>query len=81
MHSALLPALVAARRHTCPCGAHNDEPYGLCRKCVARIAWRRHHRHRSRYRRRSTRLAREAVRLLGLALLLPQAHTGGDRSC
>jgi hypothetical protein len=79
MHSALLPALVAARRHTCPCGAHNDEPHGLCRKCLTRIAWRRHHRHRSRYRRRSTRLARQAIRLLGRALLLPQPHTGGDR--
>ena len=78
MHSALLPALVAARRHTCPCGAHNDDPYGLCRKCLARITWRRHHRHRSRYRRRSARLARQAIRLLSLALL-PQPHTGGDR--
>lgn len=79
MHSALLPALIAARRHTCPCGAHNDEPYGLCRKCLARIAWRRHHRHRSRYRRHHARLARQAIRLLGLALLLPQPHAGGDR--
>jgi hypothetical protein len=79
MYSVLLPSLVAARRHTCPRGAHNDEPYGLCRKCLARIAWRRHNRHRSRYRRRSVRLARQAIRLLGLALLLPQPHTGGDR--
>jgi len=79
MHSALLTELVAARRHTCPCGAHNDEPYSLCRKCLARIAWRRHHRHQSRYRRGSAWLARQAARLFGLVLLLPQSHKGGDR--
>lgn len=73
MHSALITALVTARRHTCPCGARNDEPYGHCRKCLARITWRRHHRHRSRHRRRAAWLTRLAARVLELSLLLSPA--------
>ena len=70
MHSALITTLVTARRHTCPCGARNDEPYGHCRKCLARITWRRHHRNSSRHRRRVARFTRRAARVLGLSLLL-----------
>ena len=79
MFSALIPSLVAARRHTCPCGARNDEPYGHCPKCVARITWRRHHRRtRSRHRRRAARYVRRAARILGFALLTRQPQPGGD---
>ena len=73
MHSTLITALVTARRHTCPCGARNDEPYGHCRKCLARITWRRHHCHPSRHHRRAARYARRAARVLGLSLLLSPA--------
>jgi hypothetical protein len=74
MHSLLIMSLVTARRHTCPCGARNTEPYGHCPKCLARITWRRHHRHRSRHhRRRVARFARRAARVLGLSLLLSPA--------
>ena len=76
MPSALITALVTARRHTCPCGARNDEPYGYCRKCLARITWRRHNRHRSRNRRRASRFTRRAARILGNVLLLPPTATG-----
>jgi hypothetical protein len=60
MHLQLAIALASARRYTCPCGACADEAYGYCRKCRARITWRRHHRHPSR--RRTGRLARRVVR-------------------
>jgi hypothetical protein len=73
MHSTLITALVTARRHTCPCGARNDEPYGHCRKCLARITWRRHHQNRSRHRRRTARFTRRATRILGFVLLLRPA--------
>ncbi|MDN3355850.1 hypothetical protein [Actinomadura sp. DC4] len=26
----------------CPCGAHAEKKYGLCRKCNSRDAWQRH---------------------------------------
>jgi hypothetical protein len=77
LYSALIPSLIAARRNTCPCGACNDEPYGYCCKCVARIMWRRHHRS-SRHRRRAFRLARRAARLLSLTVLVPD-RAGGER--
>jgi hypothetical protein len=42
MHShAFIIALIEQRRHQCPCGAVADQPFGLCRKCQARDAWRR----------------------------------------
>jgi hypothetical protein len=42
MHNlALIVALVEARRRQCPCGAVAERPDGLCRKCQARVAWRR----------------------------------------
>jgi hypothetical protein len=75
MNSVLITELVTARRHTCPCGARNNEPYGHCRKCLARITWRRHHRHPSRHRRGAARFARRAARVLGLVFLLPPAAT------
>ncbi len=42
MHNlAFIVALTEARRRQCPCGAVAERPKGLCRKCQARIAWRR----------------------------------------
>ena len=41
-HQTYLLALFAQdRRRHCPCGAVAERPYGLCRKCQARNAWRR----------------------------------------
>ena len=42
MHNlALIVALTEQRRRQCPCGAVAERPFGLCRKCQARNAWRR----------------------------------------
>lgn len=40
-HPYLLAALAEDRRRLCPCGAVAERPGALCRKCSARIAWRR----------------------------------------
>ena len=40
MHNSLLAALTEDRRQ-CPCGAVAERSNGLCRKCQARLAWRR----------------------------------------
>jgi hypothetical protein len=39
-----IAAVLGARRWRCRCGALAEEPFGLCRKCRARAAWRRPHR-------------------------------------
>jgi hypothetical protein len=70
MHPNIAIALINSRRDTCPCGAHADEPYGYCRKCLARIAWRRHHRRTPRRRRAGT-LVRRVARIFN-----PSASTG-----
>jgi len=42
MHNlTLIVALAAQRRRQCPCGAVAERPFGSCRKCQARKAWRR----------------------------------------
>ena len=41
MHPDLLAALADDRRRQCPCGAVTEQPHHLCRKCRARIVWRR----------------------------------------
>lgn len=42
MHNlALTVILTDQRRRQCPCGAVADRPFGLCRKCQDRKAWRR----------------------------------------
>ena len=38
---ALAIILADQRRRQCPCGALADRPFGLCRKCQDRNAWRR----------------------------------------
>ena len=38
---ALAIILADQRRRQCPCGAIADRPFGLCRKCQDRNAWRR----------------------------------------
>ena len=42
MHNLALTVILAdQRRRQCPCGAVADRPFGLCRKCQNRSAWRR----------------------------------------
>ena len=42
MHNLALTVILAdQRRRQCPCGAVADRPFGLCRKCQDRSAWRR----------------------------------------
>ena len=42
MHNLALTVLLTdQRRRQCPCGAVADRPFGLCRKCQDRNAWRR----------------------------------------
>jgi hypothetical protein len=42
MHNLALTIILAEqRRRQCPCGAVADRPFGLCRKCQDRKAWRR----------------------------------------
>lgn len=41
VHPGLPAALAEDRRKCCPCGAAAEPRWGLCRKCIARITWRR----------------------------------------
>lgn len=65
-HPNLLAALAEDRRRQCPCGAMAEQPYGLCRKCQARFAWRRKtaSRRRQAVRRQVGRRIRNVARLL-----------------
>ena len=42
MHPNLIAAFVEDRLRSCPCGAATGQPHRLCRKCLARMIWRRH---------------------------------------
>jgi hypothetical protein len=66
LHPDFVAALAAENRRTCPCGAVAESAHGLCRKCQARIAWRRKAMRKSRRgaRRLAARHARTFVRLL-----------------
>ena len=68
MHNlALIVALTEQRRRQSPCGAVAERPYGLCRKCQARNAWRRKTTsgHRKTTRRRLARRTRHVARFVG----------------
>jgi hypothetical protein len=41
VHPDLIAALAEDRRKSCPCGAVAEPSWELCRKCIARITWRR----------------------------------------
>jgi hypothetical protein len=70
MHHLLIAmAMAADRRRFCPCGAVTEHPSGLCRKCHARMTWRRRNTRprRRTTRRRSGRQARDQARVLAFA--------------
>ena len=76
-------ALHMEKQRQCPCGAIAEHRYGLCRKCRARVAWRRHNAATSR--RRSRRLAVRHVRnlaklIVGATVLLGITTTKGIES-
>jgi hypothetical protein len=66
LHAYLATTLAAERRRQCPCGALAERQNSLCRKCQARIAWRRKAMRKNRRgsRRLAARHARTFVRLL-----------------
>jgi hypothetical protein len=77
-HPHLLAALADNRRHQCPCGAAAERSNGLCRKCQARVQWRRKTTRTSRRtaRRLVSRQARTGARALAQAIRL--AGKGAD---
>lgn len=73
MHNlALIVALAEQRRRQCPCGAVADRPYGLCRKCQDRNAWRRK---TASTRRKAARRRRLAHRVRSVARFLANVLT------
>jgi hypothetical protein len=82
MHPELIAALAAVRYRQCPCGAATDKPDSLCRKCHARMAWRRKTTRTSRRtaRRLATRQAREGARILAIAMSLLRIISKGVES-
>jgi hypothetical protein len=66
MHPFIAIAHAEDQCRFCPCGASPESARGLCRKCCARMTWRRHNaRPRRRFaRRRFGRRARDRARIL-----------------
>jgi hypothetical protein len=79
-HPDLLAALAQDRIRQCPCGAIADRPYGLCRKCQARFAWRRKNasRRRQAARRLNGRTRNLARLLVGVMSLLMTTSKGTE---
>ena len=80
MHNlALIVALAAQRRRQCPCGAVSERPFGICRKCQARNAWRRKTAtpRRKATRGRSARRVHDGARLLADVVALPTITGNG----
>ena len=78
MHPSVIAAIAEYRYRQCPCGAATDQPYGLCRKCYARMVWRRHHSRASHRaaRRLAARQARDGARLLTATKSLLRTRKG-----
>jgi hypothetical protein len=75
----LITALAGDMRRHCPCGAVAEQPDGLCRKCHARMLWRRKTARTSR--RAARRLAkRRGARLLASAMSFLQSTGKGAES-
>ena len=70
MHTDLLAPPAEGRRRQCPCGAVTEHSHYLCRKCRARIVWRRKTTRTSRRvaRRLAARQARAGARTFAQAL-------------
>jgi hypothetical protein len=81
-HPRLIAPPADDRRRRCPCGAVAERPDRLCRKCHARMAWRRRTTRTSRRtaRRLAARQAHEGTRLFATAMTLLQAISKGVES-
>lgn len=82
MHPTLVSLLAEQRRWSCPCGAAPEHPHGLCRKCHARMTWRRRTAETARRaarRRRRGRQARERARLVTLAASMVRLGRGAEQ--
>jgi hypothetical protein len=82
MHTTLVPLLTGDRhRQNCPCGAVPEHPYGLCRKCHARMTWRRRttdNVRRAARRQRRGRSTRGRARMLAFAASMTRANRTGS---
>jgi hypothetical protein len=79
MHNLALTVILAdQRRRQCPCGAVADRPFGLCRKCQDRNAWRRKNttRRKATRRRIASRTRHIARFLVGVLTVLPLISNG-----
>ena len=78
-HPEFIAALAEVRRHQCPCGAASGQHDRLCRKCQARMAWRRRttRTNRRASRRLAARQAHEGTRILASAIALLRTVSKG----
>ncbi len=81
-HPRLIAALAEVQRHQCPCGAAAEPSGRLCRKCHARMAWRRRTTRTSRRaaRRLAARQVHEGTRILASAIALLRTVSKGAES-
>lgn len=75
----LITRLAEDRRRHCPCGAVAEHSYGLCRKCQARMLWRRKTTRKSRRAARHLTV-RHGARLLADAMSLLRTTSKGVES-
>jgi hypothetical protein len=77
MHPQIIALLAEDKRRQFPCGAVAEHAHGLCRKCQARIAWRRRagrSRRRAAYRLASS----DGTRLRVAALFRLRTYSNGN---
>jgi hypothetical protein len=81
-HPELIAALAEVRHRQCPCGAASEQHDRLCRKCHARMAWRRKttRTNRRAARRLTARQAHEGTRILASAMALLRTVSKGAES-
>ena len=81
-HPRLIAALADDRRRQCPCGAVAERSERLCRKCHARMTWRRKTARTSRRaaRRLAAHQAHEGTRIFASAMALLKAIGKGVES-
>lgn len=78
-HPRLIAVLADDRRRQCPCGAVAEQSERLCRKCHARMTWRRKTTRTSRRaaRRLASHQAHESTRIFASAMELLQIVSKG----
>jgi hypothetical protein len=82
VHPNLIAALAEDRRKVCPCGAVTGQPCGLCRRCLARMDWRRCTSHPSRraFRPRAGRQTRGPAWIFAVAASILRTVGKGAKS-